>query len=124
MKAVYWDNILFHIILDFFINGRKKIKHLDFLKDTLVEAFSNNEEQEVMSWEGGWIIPLSTIYFIIRVTSLSTFHIKQENGSQVTPIQYNINNLQGDSLFYIVVLFYIASLLQGRSLNTSLEQTF
>lgn len=75
-----------------------------------MEAFRNNEGQEMMSWERGWIIPLSTLCLITSVTSLSTSLIKQENGSQVTPIQYNINNLQGDS--YTVVLFCIAGLLQ------------
>ena len=101
MKAVYWNNIFSHIIPECLREWKKKIKLLDFLKDTLVDAFSNNEEQGTMSWEGGWIIPVSTVCFITRVTSLSTLLIKQENGSQVTPTQYNINNLQGDS--YTVV---------------------
>ena len=88
----------------------EKINHLDFLKDILLEAFSNNVEQEKLSWEGGWIISLSTICFITRVSSPSTLLIKQENGSQVTPIQYKINNSQGES--YMAVLFYTAGLLQ------------
>lgn len=121
VKAVYWDNIFFCIIPEFFINGRKKSIIQIFLKAHSGRHSVKNEGQETMSWEGGWIIPLRTMCFITRVTSLSTLLIKQENGSQGTPIQYNINNLQGDS--YTVVLFYTASLLRRRSLNTSLVQT-